>query len=595
MKNINLVYLSLVIFTTCSAFADGPLERNEVLQIFQTLTSNPQQTWVQAGTITANHQEYQAAKTTDVNEIRRQTKEAISEYRNNTYKRELTDDEQLMALDAIPFNTRYKLTNEYTMNSVALVKYDGTRFYWEINVTSRQDSVKPDKKLAGNYMAKQFDLNWNQKRIFVWDGEKYTTYFLPCNQAMVDSTGTTPHNVNGPLTAGFIPWGFGYYTYANLSASESSAVETSVGGQSQINLTTIRPDGLRDLFILDPQKDYAVLSHLIYKENYLVSSRQYSNFQRISSKWVPFSILIEHFEQTTSRLLSRDVWDITSVDVNAPQGYEFAINYQADALIEHSVFSKIEPEVYRYSPNADINLLLADRMEFVSKQGTLPQNCATAALKYTASRLGKNLTDQQLSQLVNEDGRTSLDAIKQLAQSQGLYCQAVRTNLETLRSLNCRAILYLPGKEHFVALEYIDDKYVWLVDLSGHNFYYHTDINFFDMDWADGTAILLSNSPIGGDLQEINSADLLTITGLGYQCTKLLQGYDVIYCSQIGGLCGGLYTEFPTRYGCESGEGSCSTSVKTKYMETPCLIDPYYPDECAIYCDWTTYYMRACL
>jgi hypothetical protein len=191
-----------------------------------------------------------------------------------------------MRLDAEPFNARYRLSNEYTMSSTAIVKFDGVRFYWEINTTSRTDSVKPGKDLAGNFMTEQFDLDWNARRIFAWDGEKYTTYFLPGNNAIVDTTGSTPHVVNGPLTAGIIPWGHGYYTYENLSAADSSAVERYVDGQTQVHLTLNNPDDSQMVFVMDPQKDYAVISCLIIKLGDVVISKQYSDYQ---------SIAIHHF------------------------------------------------------------------------------------------------------------------------------------------------------------------------------------------------------------------------------------------------------------------------------------------------------------
>jgi hypothetical protein len=109
-----------------------------------------------------------------------------------------------MKLDATPFNVRHELSNEYTMNSTEQVKFDGKRFYWEINVDSRSDSVKPGRDLAGNHMTQQFDLETNKRRIFAWDGEKYTTYFLPGNNAIVKEGDNGPHSVNGPLTAGII-------------------------------------------------------------------------------------------------------------------------------------------------------------------------------------------------------------------------------------------------------------------------------------------------------------------------------------------------------------------------------------------------------
>jgi len=581
---------------SCAAFADRPLDRAEILQIFQQLTNQPKQTWIPAGTIKAAHKEYRAPKTTDVNEINSQIKKEMTEYQNSSNKRELTEDLQKMKFDVIPFNVRHKLSNEYTMNSSVVVKFDGERFYWEINVDSRTDSVKPGKDQTDNFMTNHFDLNWNARRIFAWDGEKYTTYFLPGNHTIVDSTGSTPHVVNGPLTAGIIPWGYGYYTYENLSAIESSAIEKYVDGQTQIHLTLNNSDGSEMLFVMDPAKDYVVLSCLVNRYGNLVISKQYSNYQLISSNWVPATVLLEHYEAGSSRLLVRDLWDITGIDTNVPQSYEFNVSYEADALIEHFASNSRKSEMYHYSQTTDTTLLLAERLAYAANEGTQMQNCATVALKYVALQLGKDVTDQQLAQLVSEpNGQTSLYTMKQFAQGLGLSSRAVKTNIETLKSLNsCKAILYIPGKRHFVVLETIDDKYVWTVDLASNNFFYRTDISFFGMDWTGGVALLISSSPIAGEFTEINNDELQTIIGLGYSCTRLLQEYHVVYCEYIAGVCSGWYQEFPTRYGCQSGSGSCPTSSMIRYKETPCILDPYYPLGCTVTGEWTCYYMRAC-
>jgi hypothetical protein len=596
MKTKLTVVSVLLLLNSCVALADRPLDRAEILQIFQQLTSQPKRTWMPAGTIRATHEEYRAPKTTDPNEINRQTKEKIDEYQQNSNKRELTEDMQKMKLDAIPFNVRHKLSNEYTMNSSVVVKFDGERFYWEINVDSRTDSVKPGKDMAGNFMTDQFDLNWNAKRIFAWDSEKYTTYFLPGNHALVDSTGKTSHVVNGPLTAGVIPWGYGYYTYVNLSAVESSAIERYVDGQTQIHLTLNNSDGSEMFFVMDPAKNYAILSCLINKYGNLVISKQYSNYQLISGNWVPTTVLIEQYEAGSNRLLVRDLWDITSINANVPQSHEFDVSYKADALVEYFAFNSHKPEMYCYSQTTDTTLLLAERLAYAANEGVQVQNCATAALKYVASQLGKDVADQQLAELVNGPNQdTSLYQMKQFAQGLGLFCRAIKTDIETLKSLNgCKAILYIPGKRHFVVLETIDDKYVWTVDLASSKFYYHTDISLFGMDWTEGTALLVSNQPIIGEFVEINNGELQTIIGLGYSCTRLLQEYDVVYCSYIGGLCGDWYQVYFTRYGCQSGSGSCPTSSMIRYKETPCVIDPYEPFGCDVTGEWTCYYMRAC-
>ena len=584
------------------AFADRTLERAEILQIFEELTSQPRKTWIPTGTIEATHEEYRTPKITDLNEINSRIKEKIAEYQNNPNKQELTKDLQKMKLDAIPFNIRHRLSNEYMMNSSVVVRFDGDRFYWEINVDSRTDSVKPDKDLAGNFMTRQFDLDWNARRIFAWDGEKYTTYFLPGNHAIVDTTDSTPHVVNGPLTAGIVPWGYGYYTYESLSAIDCSAIEKYIDGQMQIHLMLNNSDGSEMLFVMNPQKDYAVLSCSINMQDNSVISKHYFNYQLISGNWVPATILIERYEAGSNRPLASDLWNITGIDANVPEIYEFDVGYEADALIEHFSLVTDEPAMYRHSQRVDTDMLLAERLAFAASEGTQPQNCATISLKYVASQLGKNVTDQQLAQLVTEpNGQTSLYAMKQFAQGLGLFCRAIRTDVQTLKSLyDCQVILHIPSKNHFLVLEGVGTEYVWTIDLADNEFYYRTDLNFFGMDWTEGTALIISNQSIElqGNFTEIDDVQLGGVLGsesMGYKCTRLLQEYNVIFCDHVGGLCGGMYQEYYTRYGCEPAQaGNCKSSVLIRCAVSPCIEDPYDPYNCDITGEWTTYYMLAC-
>jgi len=596
-----LLAVVLLLSVSYATFADRPLERTEILQIFQQLTNQPRKTWIPAGTIEARHEEYRAPKITDLNDINSRTKEKIAEYQSRPHKRELTENLQKMKLDALPFNVRYELSNKYTMSSTVTVRFDGDKFYWEINIGSRMDSVKPGKDLEGNFMTKYFDLNWNARRIFVWDGEKYTTYFLPGNHAIVDTTGSTPHVVNGPLTAGIIPWGYGYHSYENLTATKSSAVEKYVDGQSQIHLTLNNSDGSEMAFVIDPAKDYAVLSCSINNQDNSIVSKQYSNYQLTSGNWVPSTILLERYDAESNRLLARDLWNITSIDANIPESYDFDISYETDALIEHFSFVSDRPSMYRHSDTTDTDKLLADRLAFAVDEGSRLQNCATAALKYAISQLGKDVTDQQLAELITEPNKqTSLYSMKRFVQQLSLYCRAVKTDIQTLKGLNnCEVILHIPGKKHFVALEAIDDKYVWSIDLASDKFYYRTDISFFGMDWTEGTALLISNQPIQlqGNIAEIDDSQLANIIGAsGYACTRLLQEYNVIYCSQpVEGVCEGWYQVYFTRYGCEAAEsGSCRGSRMLRYKESPCIVDPYFLEACTVTGEWTCYYMRAC-
>ncbi|MEJ2703151.1 MAG: hypothetical protein P8Z79_11980, partial [Sedimentisphaerales bacterium] len=165
MKTRHIVLATLFLLMLAPVgLADRQLDRAEILDIFKTLTSRPMTTWVDAGTIKAAHEEYRAPQTTDENQINSRIQQAIQEYQSSNNKQELTPALQKMKLDAIPFNVRHELSNEYTMNSAVLVEYDGNRFNWEINVTSRKDSVTPGASLSGNFMTNDFNMRWNGKR-----------------------------------------------------------------------------------------------------------------------------------------------------------------------------------------------------------------------------------------------------------------------------------------------------------------------------------------------------------------------------------------------------------------------------------------------
>ena len=95
----------------------------------------------------------------------------------------------------------------------------------------------------------------------------------------------------------------------------------------------------------------------------------------------------------------------------------------------------------------------------------------------------------------------------------------------------------------------------------------------------------------------IANEELAAITGaLGYTCTYLLQDwyYDDA-CITLEGICDGYVATYEKRWGCEAAEsGSCSTTKMIRYEKVPCINNPYYPTDCTITGDVTTYYMRAC-
>lgn len=591
----------LLVSICCDALADRELERAEILQIFQQLTSQPSETWIAAGTIEATHEEYRAPQITDVNEINSRVRQKIQGYLSDSERPEQTVNLRKMRLDAVPFNARYELSNEYTMVSTEVVRFDGERFYWEIDVDSRTDSIKPGKDLTGNFMTEEFNLDWNSKRIFAWDGEKFTTYCSSVNNAMVDTIGDTPCAVGGPLTAGLIPWGRGYCEYDSLVNSDSSAVEKVVNSQTQIHMTVNNTDGSQMLFVMDPEKDYAVISSSVTSVADSVTSAEYSDYQLVSNNWVPTAILIERYEAGTNRLLTSDLWNITTLDANVPQAGSFYVEYEDDALVEFSSNVAEKPLSYRHSEVVDTELLLAKRLEILASEGTQVQNCATIAMEYITGQLGKDVTEQQLAGLVSEpNGTTTIYAMKQFAQGLGLYCRAVRTDIDSLKQLNgCQAILHIPSKEHFVVFDGIDDNYVWTIDLAGNEFYYRNDIDFFGMDWTEGTALLVSNQPIDldGNFTDIDDTELHNIVGAeGYSCTQCYQTRYTVKCADpVGGICGGYYRIYRERWGCESAAGgNCKATNKERMRKAICVSDPYDPWACESQTPWYIYFMLSC-
>ncbi len=595
MKTKQFFLTILCLFSVCSiVFGDRQLERDEVLQILQELTSQPRKTWISAGEIRATHEEYRAPKLTDAGEIGSRIRQAVQEYQNNPNKRELAEEIQKMRLDAIPFNVRYRLSNEYTMNSSVVVKYDGERFSWEISANSRSDSVKPGPDLEGNDMTDHFDLAWNARRKYTWDGEKYTMYSLSGNQAMVDTTDSIPHNVNGPLTAGLIPWGYGPYSYENLSAAALSATEKYINGQTQFHLILSNSDGTEMSFVLDAARDYVVISHSYYgtEKNF---SAQYDNYRLVSGTQVPMTILIEEYDALTNRLLATDYWNITSVKGNTPSVGEFRVDYEPDALIEYRSNVTSKPAIYCQSYTVDTEQLLTERLDYAASETIQAQNCATAALKYAAAQFGRDLTYEQLAHMVDlTDGATSLKAIGDFVRRCGLYCRAIQTDIQTLKGLSdCQVILHFSGRNHFVVLEGIDNQYAWFVDLSKDRFYYRTDLNFLDMDWSEGSALLISDRPIRlqSNSTEIYDSLLRDITGgSGYTCTRLLQEYDYVLCSEF---CSGDFEYYPERLGCEAAEsGYCINQMMLRAAFCPCVYNAYFV--CNTNGDWDFLYMRAC-
>ncbi len=557
MRNKCLVFAGLVLFCLCGLVtAQRQLDNDEVLQILRVLTDQSSDSWIRNGVISPDHNEYRAS-------------------------------------------------NGIIMESTVTVKYDGNRFYWEINMDSYSTEAE---QLKGKILQDDIDMNWNARRVFVWDGQKYTMYFRPGNHAIVfDDTSNMPVSVNGPLTAGLVPWGYGAYTYEKLSTAQSSAVEVEEDGKKEVHLTISMIGKPEMVFVLDPAKDYAVLSSTVRHVGLSATVKTCSNYMLVAERWIPNTMEIETYDDSKQapELLSYDHWHITSMSTSISDPLPFSVDYESNALVEHHTAISKRPLSYYFSGEIDTESLRRERVRVAAAQNTQAQNCATVAIQYVMSKLGKKVTQQQLAALVNEtDKTTSLDTMKQFVSGLDLHCLAVKTDLGMLKNLtNCYAILHLPGENHFVVLDHIDDQNVWLIDLDRDKFYFPIRTDMFGLDWPDGTTLLVSEEPINlqGDITEISDNDLRQIVGADdfgtYSCSELIQEYDIEFCSEVYlGFCSGRYRMYYPRYGCELNEtgGSCSGTGLVGNVYAHCLEDPFYPGECITDSEWYSQPIRAC-
>lgn len=584
---------SIFIFSLCLAgitYGQRTLSSSEVQEIFRTLTSRPRTTWIPAGTIEASHHQYGAPKITDPAVIEKEVSRQIQEYASDPDKIEQTEELQKMKLDAIPFNVRYDLTNEYTMDSQVVVKYDGNKFFWKIDVSSRQDSLTPDASLTGNCMTDQFDADFNGQRIFVWDGDKYTIYAASGKCASVDAAGMLSHGVTGPLTAGVIPWGYGRFGSTSLAGATVSASE-SPDAKNRIQMTVTWPNATSASLTLDSSMNYAVTACTIVESNNTVVSITCDAYRLVANNWVPSTVLIERRDTSTSRLLASDEWTLSLVDGRIPSPTSFAVAYSLDTTVEYTSPLTSKPATYIYSNSVDTERLLTDRLAYVARQSRQRQNCATAAVSYVVSSLGKTVSTDALASLVQPDGQTNMYSMKQLLQGLGLYCRAVKTDLAGLRALDgVQAILYIPGKKHFIVLGSIDERHVRVIDLSNDKFYYRHSVDFFPLEWTDGIALLVSRRSIGGRFTNLNDTTLTMITGTsGYLCTNEIQKSHIYYCPD---QCDGYLYMYAQRFSCAPAEtGTCTNDPFIRYVKSPCEL---WPDHCDITYEWTIYWMFAC-
>ncbi|MBL7214380.1 MAG: hypothetical protein ISS71_01745 [Phycisphaerae bacterium] len=560
MKRI-IMYSLLVLSLISSLRADRLMDPNETETLVRHLTNNPRMGWIPQGMIQARHMEY---------------------YGYDNSLKEATE-------------TIYR---------------DNSRFRLEMHL---EDGLSIDSPSNQN-IARQFqqDFKLNRNRIFVWDGQKYVQYYQSADYAVVvTDSQNVPTDTCGPISAGIIPWGHGDFTFWVIMSQDPTASVISQSNHDTILFEyisdTISPEA-HISFVLDPSKDYAVLSYSIENDQALLQ-QTYEEYIQAGNQWVPSKVLIERFDKRsgTPQLLSYEDWQFETIDSAMPSDDVFSVNFKDGTMVELKPGGNLKTFLYNASDSVDISEILEDKISMLQTQDPDSVNCATAAIQHIMKRFSKTISPSELASLVSgETKTTALSDIKETFEDAGLTCMAIETDLQTLEKIpDCTKILHLALSNHYVILDHIDQDSIWVIDLTNRKFYAKRKIDEFLQEWNNGAALLISNEPItppldasfrylqAEEISQIHGGDFGT-----YSCTDMIQGNYHILCPQPTGgfLCYGAYYIFYERYGCIEDEngGTCTGQKMPCYDYYHCLNDPFRPGNCILPNPPITRYIRAC-
>jgi hypothetical protein len=549
-----------MLFIRNTVVADRVLSSGEIHTILSILTQNPVQTWLPAGTIQARHLEYYEAE-------------------KSVYE------------------------------SSETMRFNGSQFCWEIALASVGTEDKETSEKKGIADANTLDLN--RKKVFCWDGDTYTRYYKSSNYAVIESHGSqAPFGTYGPFSAGFIPWGYGFYTLQNLSQYTCTGSEIWVDGQNRI-LLHITGEGtnpvLQISIMLDPNKNYAVISFLLQDPQVSGIEQKYNQYIQVNNRWIPTVITIERFLKTPQgrAVASYEDWRFETIKSEVPVSSDFSVTLGNGTFVEFYSSGK-KSLMYYISDQKDIKSILDEKTAFSNYSASVQENCAAAAAQLAAKRFSRSFSAEQLETFVTQQNNkmTSLYLLKGKLEEAGLYCAAVETTLESLRGIkNSTIILHLSASNHYVILDQIDDKDVWTIDLTSRKIYWKTPIQQFLQEWKQGTALIVSDSPLnlsnseGTMLPMSAQQQIMGGNAVGYSCTELLQVEDHLLCSKpVSWVCGGRYYRYAERYGChEDPNGdTCVGREMLGHDYTHCTSDLYNFGSCTVTGDWYPRSIRAC-
>lgn len=552
------------VFSTClliNAFGDRQFEQAETEHLLQILTQQPRSSWLPYGTIRAKHLQYQE------------------------FENKITD-------------------------STELIHFDGTKYNWEVSLNPNESLDMNRRSLTGpdGIQPPSEDFLMNQSNQYLWNGQRQVRYYKASGYAIVAlGQETASTSLFGPPTAGIVPWGHGDCSLAVLRLNTPTAYELNEENGTTILLeyteTKYRPSA-QVSFVLDPSAGYAVLSYTI--ENDLALLRNtYSEYQQVGGFWVPQKIMIERFDKRSdpARLISYDDWQFEKIVFEKPAEHLFAARFAPGTTVELQPSQSLKTFMYQAPENQDIEPLLGDKISLLS-DAVQPNNCATAAVRHVSRKFSRPIDSQKIASMVSSDNQTtSLMELKAALEDAGLECMAVTTEITSLGKFsNCTKIVHLPINNHYVIVDRVEADAVWVIDLINRKFYWKKEMEEFLQEWGDGTALLVSDSPINVPLDSqfsyLDTAQMALIKGgdFGtYSCTDKIQDTEHILCSlPVGFLCSGAYYKIYERYGCKSDPdgGTCVGKMMVGYEFTQCINN--INDGCTITGIWESRYIRAC-
>jgi len=643
-----LIHTTVVFLTVLSSnlVMGRTLSPSEVQAVLQELTANPTQAWISTGSVTGTsiEESWPSYEYTD-REIELRTAAEIIEFKTTPPASMVDTDYIFDHLDAIPYNIRYMYRIGTRKEETFRILTNQGQFNWFSELVRFQDGAElKDDVVIPYYMttederyfakanppvhaSKRFNPNWNQQRTVAWDGQEFLIHNASpsqgLNHAYRQDTPVLPSALPDPLIAGLIPWGHGIYTLDNLARAAVHGSETTVDGvtitkisihsgigpsRTQIEATLARqhsPQGI---------PAYALTAVQILKGQQGEFTAKHSGHIWLEGRWVPTQIVTERpqsqygAERTVRQtfLLEFSSEPVSERDMHPPL---------RDAWVEYHAPGLAQPLRYQMSSTIDSEILLQEKLALMQVKAqnqaharmhppviNRSGNCATLSLGYVSRALGHPIDDRKLASLVDDAGKSSLFDLRKLARQEGLYCEVVSTNIDSLATLGaCQIILYLPDKGHFVVLGDVDTFDIQLIDLQKNTFLYPLNKHKFNLDWQEGIALVLSTDSIGFPLSsqiELPPDRVLKSkrAGLAYDCTKLIQdgeSYDV-HCPDSP-PCGGIYKDYSTIFGCDLAEsGTCTNFIQWAYKESNCMLKPTDPTQCT-YGRWTfIYYLYAC-